>query len=112
MLRGVFAGEGGPHAAGGDAFPAAVALSAEVNVETVASPFARRVAYPDADEHRSTWLGNKAIYRTRLAMAGGGELVVVAPGVERFRSARQRRRHALARPLRRGRLQPQQRAQR
>jgi hypothetical protein len=35
-------------------------------------------------EFHSTWLANKAIYRTRLAMADGGELIVVAPGVERF----------------------------
>jgi nickel-dependent lactate racemase len=84
VLRGAFAGEGGLRAAGGDAFRAAVALSTEVNIETVAAPFARCVAYLDADEYRSTWLGNKAIYRTRLAMADGGELVVVAPGLERF----------------------------
>ncbi len=84
VLRGVFAGEGGPVAAGGDAFRAAVALSAEANIETVAAPFTRCVAYLDPDEYRSTWLGNKAIYRTRLAMGDGGELVVVAPGLERF----------------------------
>ena len=29
-------------------------------------------------------LGNKAVYRTRMAMADGGELIVLAPGVERF----------------------------
>ena len=48
------------------------------------APFTRWVAYLDADEYRSTWLGNKAIYRTRLAMADGGELVIVAPELERF----------------------------
>ena len=48
------------------------------------TPFRRCVAYLDPDEYRSTWLGNKAIYRTRLAMADGGELFVVAPGVSRF----------------------------
>ena len=84
VLRGIFAGEGGPREAGGGAFRAAVALSSEVNIETVAAPFERCVAYLDPDEYRSTWLGNKAIYRTRLAMADGGELVVVAPGLERF----------------------------
>jgi nickel-dependent lactate racemase len=84
VLRGVFAGEGGPRAAGGDAFRAAVELSAAVNIETVATPFELCVAHLDPDEYRSTWLGNKAIYRTRLAMADGGELVVVAPGLERF----------------------------
>jgi nickel-dependent lactate racemase len=84
VLRGVFAGEGGTRSSGGDAFRAAVALSAEVNIETVETPFERCVTYLDPVEYRSTWLANKAIYRTRLAMADGGELVVVAPGVSRF----------------------------
>lgn len=84
VLRGAFAGEGGTRASGGDAFRAAVALSAEVNIETVTTPFQQCVAYLDPDEYRSTWLGNKAIYRTRLAMAEGGELFVIAPGVSRF----------------------------
>ncbi|HEX6763575.1 MAG TPA: lactate racemase domain-containing protein [Gaiellaceae bacterium] len=84
VLRGVFTGEGGTRSSGGDAFRAAVALSAEVNIETVETPFRRCVAYLDAAEYRSTWLGNKAIYRTRLAMSDGGELIVVAPGVTRF----------------------------
>lgn len=42
------------------------------------------VVYLDPDAYRSTWLGNKAIYRTRKAIADGGELVVVAPGVHHF----------------------------
>ncbi len=84
VLRGVFTGEGGTRAAGGEAFRAAAALSAEVNIEIVDHPFQQCVAYLDPREYRSTWLGNKAIYRTRLAMADGGELFVVAPGVSRF----------------------------
>jgi nickel-dependent lactate racemase len=84
VLRGVFAGEGGTRSPGGDAFRAAAALSAEVNIDTVETPFDRCVTYLDPIEYRSTWLGNKAIYRTRLAMADGGELFVVAPGVARF----------------------------
>jgi nickel-dependent lactate racemase len=84
VLRGVFAGEGGTRGSGGAAFRAAAALAGVVNVETVASPLRRCVAYLNADEYRSTWLGNKAIYRTRLAMADGGELFVLAPGVSRF----------------------------
>jgi nickel-dependent lactate racemase len=84
VLRGLFSGEGGTRAGGGDAFRAAVALSAQVNITTLDTPFERCVAYLDPREYRSTWLGNKAIYRTRLAMADGGELVVVAPGVSRF----------------------------
>ena len=84
VLRGVFTGEGGTRAPGGEAFRAAAALSAEVNIEVVEQPFQQCVAYLDPREYRSTWLGNKAIYRTRLAMADGGELIVVAPGVSRF----------------------------
>lgn len=84
LLRGVFVGEGGTHSSGGDAFRTAVALSAEVNIDTVEAPFEQCVAYLDPEEYRSTWLGNKAIYRTRLAMAEGGELFVIAPGVSRF----------------------------
>jgi hypothetical protein len=38
----------------------------------------------DPGEFRSTWLGNKAIYRTRMALADGAELVVLAPGVKEF----------------------------
>jgi nickel-dependent lactate racemase len=84
ILRGVFAGESGTGSSGGAAFRTAAALSAEVNIETVDVPFRRCVAYLDPVEYPSTWLGNKAIYRTRLAMADGGELFVVAPGVSRF----------------------------
>ena len=84
VLRGVFIGEGGTRSAGGEAFRAAAALSAEVNIEVVEQPFQQCVAYLDPREYRSTWLGNKAIYRTRLAMADGGELYIVAPGVSRF----------------------------
>jgi len=84
VLRGVFAGEDGTRGSGGAAFRAAVALADTVNVETVAEPFRRCVAYLNPDEYHSTWLGNKAIYRTRLALADGGELFVIAPGVTRF----------------------------
>ena len=37
-----------------------------------------------ADEFVSTWVANKAIYRTRMALADGGELLVIAPGLKRF----------------------------
>ena len=42
------------------------------------------VVYLTPDEFKSTWLGNKSVYRTRMAIADGGELLVLAPGVERF----------------------------
>jgi hypothetical protein len=42
------------------------------------------VVYLDKSEFKSTWLGNKSIYRTRMAIADGGELIVLAPGVRQF----------------------------
>ena len=92
VLRGVFAGEGGTRSSGGAAFRAAAALSASVNIETLATPFQRCVAYLDPDEYRSTWLANKAIYRTRLAMADGGELVRRRAGRVALRRGPRRRR--------------------
>ena len=83
-LRGIFAGVGGSSGSGGAAFGAAADLSRRVNVELVDDPFEQVVCWLDPREFRSTWLGNKAVYRTRMAIADGGELLVLAPGVHRF----------------------------
>jgi len=42
------------------------------------------MVYLDPSEFKSTWLGNKAVYRTRMAMADGGDLLILAPGVKEF----------------------------
>lgn len=76
--RGLFIGDGRK------AFEDAAQLSVRVNIETLSEPIRKAVVYLDPDEYRSTWLGNKAIYRTRLAMADGGELIVIAPGLRHF----------------------------
>src|SRR3989304_2414930 len=47
-------------------------------------PLEKVVVYLDPKEYKSTWLGNKSIYRTRMAMADGGELIVLAPGLKEF----------------------------
>ncbi|MDR0897657.1 MAG: lactate racemase domain-containing protein [Oscillospiraceae bacterium] len=65
-------------------FEQAVALSQQKNLTFVDAPLKKVVVYLDPQEFKSTWLGNKAVYRTRMAMADGGELLVLAPGVERF----------------------------
>lgn len=65
-------------------FEAAASLSAEVNVEYVDHPIRKAVVWLDPKEYRSTWHGNKAIYRIRLAIADGGELIIMAPGVDCF----------------------------
>lgn len=84
VLRGMFVGEGGRASSGGAAFEAAVRLATAVNITHVSEPFEVCVAAMNPLEFHSMWLANKAIYRTRLAMADGGELVIVAPGVDRF----------------------------
>ena len=65
-------------------FEQAVKLSQEKNLTFVDKPFQKVVVYLDPKEFKSTWLGNKAIYRTRMAIADGGELIVLAPGVMKF----------------------------
>ncbi|MBR0112285.1 MAG: DUF2088 domain-containing protein [Clostridia bacterium] len=67
-----------------DSFEGAVALSREINLTFVDEPFRKAVVYLDPREFKSTWLGNKAIYRTRMAMAQGGELIILAPEVRKF----------------------------
>jgi nickel-dependent lactate racemase len=67
-----------------ECFSLAAELSAKVNIELLDEPLKKVVVYLDPSEYKSIWLGNKSIYRTRMAMADGGELIVLAPGVSRF----------------------------
>ncbi len=67
-----------------ETFMRAAELSRKVNVTLLDSAPERVVAYLEPDEFTSTWLGNKAIYRTRMAIADDGELLVIAPGVRAF----------------------------
>jgi nickel-dependent lactate racemase len=59
-------------------------LSVKVNFTLLDKPLKKVVVYLDPFEFKSTWLGNKSIYRTRMAMAGNGELIVMAPGLKEF----------------------------
>lgn len=65
-------------------FHQAAALSLEVNVQLLDAPLRKAIVYLDPSEFKSTWLGNKSIYRTRMALADGGELIVLAPGLAGF----------------------------
>ena len=62
----------------------ATTLAQETNIDFVEQGIKKCVVYLDPKEFKSTWLGNKSIYRTRMAVADGGELLILAPGVERF----------------------------
>jgi nickel-dependent lactate racemase len=77
-LRGLYAGFGR------ECFTRAAALARQVNVDLLDEPVQKAVVYLEPEEFRTTWLGNKAVYRTRMAMADGGELLIIAPGLERF----------------------------
>lgn len=82
--RGLFIGGGGSTDSGGAAFRSAAALAARCNITVLPSRETRIVCRLDPEEFKSTWLGNKAVYRTRMAIADHGELVVLAPAVTRF----------------------------
>lgn len=62
----------------------AARASRRENITVFDRPVKKMVAVMQADEFRATWVANKAVYRTRMAIADGGELLVIAPGVERF----------------------------
>ncbi len=67
-----------------ECFERAAELSLEVNFIILPKPLKKVVVYLDPSEFKSTWLGNKSIYRTRMAIDDGGELIVLAPGLKEF----------------------------
>jgi nickel-dependent lactate racemase len=67
-----------------ECFEKAADLSLKENFEMLDKPLKKVVVYLDPSEFKSTWLGNKSIYRTRMAIADGGELIVLAPGLKEF----------------------------
>jgi nickel-dependent lactate racemase len=77
-VRGLFVGDDA------ECFRLAAALSLKVNFQMLEEPLKKVVVYLDPAEFKSTWLGNKSVYRTRMAIADGGELVVLAPGLREF----------------------------
>jgi nickel-dependent lactate racemase len=77
-VRGLFIGDDV------ECFHRAAELSLEVNFEMLDEPIQKAVVYLDPHEFHSTWLGNKAVYRTRMALADGARLIILAPGVKEF----------------------------
>ena len=78
VLRGLFIGDDI------ECFRRAAQLSLEVNFQVLDQPIRKAVVYLDPGEYHSTWLGNKAVYRTRMALADGADLIILAPGVKEF----------------------------
>jgi nickel-dependent lactate racemase len=77
-LRGLFCGFGRK------CFEQAAALASRINIDLLDEPVQKAVVYLEPEKFRSTWLGNKAIYRTRMAIADKGELLIIAPGLKSF----------------------------
>jgi nickel-dependent lactate racemase len=77
-VRGLFVGDDA------ECFDLAAKLSLKVNFQMLDEPLRKVVVYLDPSEFKSTWLGNKSVYRTRMAIADGGELIVLAPGLKEF----------------------------
>jgi nickel-dependent lactate racemase len=67
-----------------ETYLAAARQSREENITVFDEPVAKIVCVMQGDEFFSTWVANKAVYRTRMALADGGELVIIAPGLKRF----------------------------
>lgn len=67
-----------------DLFELSVEKSQKMNITKMRRPIKKAIVFLDPREFRSTWLGNKSVYRTRMAMAEGGELIVLAPAVKKF----------------------------
>jgi nickel-dependent lactate racemase len=78
VVRGLFIGDDY------DVFKEAADLSLKVNFTMLDKPIKKAVVYLDPSEFKSTWLGNKSVYRTRMALADDGELLVLAPGLREF----------------------------
>jgi nickel-dependent lactate racemase len=76
--RGLFVGDDP------ECFNQACDLCLKVNFTMLDEPLEKVVVYLDPHEYKSTWLGNKSVYRTRMAMADDGELIVLAPGLIEF----------------------------
>ncbi|MCX7046836.1 MAG: lactate racemase domain-containing protein [Candidatus Sumerlaeota bacterium] len=78
VTRGLYAGDDSA------CFERGAKVCQQVNLDLLDKPLQKTVVYLDPHEFKSTWLGNKAIYRTRMAMATGGELVILGPAVKEF----------------------------
>jgi nickel-dependent lactate racemase len=78
VMRGMYIGDDN------ECFELAAALSLKCNFLMMDREIKKAVVFLDPHEFKSTWLGNKSVYRTRMALADDAELIVLAPGVHEF----------------------------
>ncbi len=77
-IKGLFVGDDE------ECFEKASEVSLQANFKMLDQPLKKVVVYLDPEEYKSTWLGNKSVYRTRMAIADQGELIVLGPGIKEF----------------------------
>lgn len=77
-LKGIYTGNDN------QSFKKAAKLSQKINLTFLNNPIDKIVVFLDPTKFKSTWLGNKAIYRTRMALEDDGELIILAPGLKQF----------------------------
>ena len=77
-MKGLFIGDDD------ETYAKGVKLSQQTNLDLMDAPVKKVVVYLDPEEFRSTWLGNKAVYRTRMMIADDGDLIILAPGLKQF----------------------------
>jgi nickel-dependent lactate racemase len=78
VTRGIFAGDDE------SAYRAGAEVCQKVSITKLDHPAGKIVAFMDGEDYHTAWVANKAIYRSRMALADGGELIVIAPGVKQF----------------------------
>ncbi len=78
VLKGVFASDDE------QSYEQAAALAQKANIFLLDRCPKKVVVLLDEHEYKSTWVGNKSIYRSRLAIADEGELIILAPGLHTF----------------------------
>ena len=77
-MKGMFIGDDD------ETFAMGVKLSQQANLDLLDKPVKKCVVFMDPEEFKSTWLGNKAIYRTRMMIEDDGDLIILAPGLKQF----------------------------
>jgi len=78
VMRGFYSGTGA------DAYQEGCKLCVKTNLVLMDAPLKKVVVFLDPEEFKTTWLGNKAVYRTRMAIADDGDLIILAPGLREF----------------------------
>ena len=76
--RGIFAGDDQ------ECYLEGARLCQQVNIKMLDKDYKKVIAFLDPEEFKSVWVGNKALLRTMMCIADGGELIIICPGIRAF----------------------------